>query len=338
MMHKSRRIGEDVSHRIKATCMKWRAATKVLCDRIVPVKLKGKFHRVSIRSFMLYVSECWPIMKAITNMMEVVELRMLRCTFGKTMLYMVPNGVYRVDSKVETIINKIRKEQLRKGRPKLMWEDRVKLDMKELHLSGDMTSVFWKHLEEKRVTWARFGKKLDKDTTLQACDFHSDAFTKSAQKVGFLIKSVTSQIVKTALEIYPDAEYEIEDLSEGVIEEEEEVSKVEELGVEYFDQFPTRDELAYHKQLAPRIDPKDPRRVMKDISSVIDHCLSQVVLGKPFVEVSNMTYDSSLGIVKFINEVDEVAYKMPHKIELFQSLSNMEKEHKQPVYFRNEED
>ncbi|GJX22444.1 hypothetical protein Tco_0226889 [Tanacetum coccineum] len=78
--------------------------------------------------------------------------------------------------------------------------------------------------------------------------------------------------------------------------------------------------------------------IVKDISSVIDPCLSQVVLGKPFVEVSNMTYDSSLGIVKFTNGVDEVAYKMPHKIEQFQSLSNMEKEHKQSVYFRNEED
>ncbi|GJW12594.1 hypothetical protein Tco_1578421 [Tanacetum coccineum] len=74
--------------------------------------------------------------------------------------------------------------------------------------------------------------------------------------------------------------------------------------------------------------------IVEDISSVIDPCLSQVVLGKPFVEVSNMTYDQLLGIVKFTNEV---AYKMSHKIEQFQSLSNMEKEHKKLVYFRNEE-
>ncbi|GJS75131.1 MAK10-like protein [Tanacetum coccineum] len=57
--------------------------------------------------------------------------------------------------------------------------------------------AFGKHSEDKHVTWARFGKKLDKNTTLQARDFHSDAFTKSAQKVGFLIKVVTSQIVET---------------------------------------------------------------------------------------------------------------------------------------------
>ncbi|GJZ72507.1 hypothetical protein Tco_0636358 [Tanacetum coccineum] len=107
------------------------------------------------------------------------------------------------------------------------------------------------------------------------------------------------------------------------------------------------------KQLEPRIDPKDLRRIrnftgrtrgmhifvgnftyvvdfliVEDISLVIDPCLLQVVLGEPFDESSNMIYDSSLGIVKFTNRIDEVAYKMPHKIEQFQSLSNMEKEHK----------
>ncbi|GKC69424.1 hypothetical protein Tco_1115307, partial [Tanacetum coccineum] len=61
------------------------------------------------------------------------------------------------------------------------------------------------HLEEKHVTWARFREKLDKNTTLQAYDFHSDAFTKSARKVEFLIKVVISQVVETALEITLDA-------------------------------------------------------------------------------------------------------------------------------------
>ncbi|GJZ94441.1 hypothetical protein Tco_0666644, partial [Tanacetum coccineum] len=74
------------------------------------------------------------------------------------------------------------------------------------------------------------------------------------------------------------------------------------------------------------------------ISLVIDPGLSQVVVGRPFVELSNMTYDSSLGIVRFTNGADEIAYMMPHKIEQFKSLSNMEKEHKQLVYFRSEED
>ncbi|GKE29064.1 hypothetical protein Tco_1444448 [Tanacetum coccineum] len=78
--------------------------------------------------------------------------------------------------------------------------------------------------------------------------------------------------------------------------------------------------------------------IFKDISSVIETRLSQVVLGKSFVELSNMTYDLSLGIVKFTNESDEIAYKMAHKIEQFNSLSDLEKEHTQSVYFRNKED
>ncbi|GJZ79728.1 hypothetical protein Tco_0644565 [Tanacetum coccineum] len=83
------------------------------------------------------------------------------------MLDMIPNEVYRAELKVETIINRMREGQLRwfghvrrrpqsapvrrvealvvdglrrRGRPKLRWEDRVKLDMKEILLSEDMTS------------------------------------------------------------------------------------------------------------------------------------------------------------------------------------------------------
>nr|GEU64172.1 ataxia telangiectasia mutated family protein [Tanacetum cinerariifolium] len=167
MIHKSGRIDEDVSHRIKTAWLKWRATTGVICDRNIPLKLKRKFYRVAIRPSMLYGSECWPIAKALANRMEVAELRMLRWTCGKTMLDMILNGVYRAELEVEAIINKMREGCLRwfghvrrrpqstpvwrvealvvdgvrrRGRPKLKWEDRVKHDLKELLLSEDMTS------------------------------------------------------------------------------------------------------------------------------------------------------------------------------------------------------
>nr|GEW08985.1 putative cytochrome P450 [Tanacetum cinerariifolium] len=81
------------------------------------------------------------------------------------MLDLIPNGVFRAELEIETIIYKIREGQLRwfghvrrqpqsapvrrvewlvvgglrrRGRPKLRWEDRVKLDMKGLLLSQDM--------------------------------------------------------------------------------------------------------------------------------------------------------------------------------------------------------
>ncbi|GJS37590.1 MAK10-like protein [Tanacetum coccineum] len=65
--------------------------------------------------------------------------------------------------------------------------------------------------------------------------------------------------------------------------------------------------------------------IVEDISSIIDHRLSQVVLGRPFIEISNMTHDPPEGVVRFTNGNDEVEYKMPHKIEQYNSLSNLEK-------------
>nr|GEU73312.1 MAK10-like protein [Tanacetum cinerariifolium] len=41
--------------------------------------------------------------------------------------------------------------------------------------------------------------------------------------------------------------------------------------------------------------------IVEDISSIIDHRLSQVVLGKPFVKISNMTHDPPKGVVIFTN-------------------------------------
>ncbi|GJS13152.1 hypothetical protein Tco_0407624 [Tanacetum coccineum] len=87
-------------------------------------------------------------------------------------------------------------------------------------------------------------------------------------------------------------EYEIGDVGEEKVEEleeEEEEMEVEELGIEYFDKFPTKDELAYHKYLLHNPNPLFYRR-------------------SPLV---------GRGIVRFTYGVDEVAYQMPHKVEQF---------------------
>ncbi|GJT14083.1 hypothetical protein Tco_0861125 [Tanacetum coccineum] len=52
--------------------------------------------------------------------------------------------------------------------------------------------------------------------------------------------------------------------------------------------------------------------IVEDISSIIDH--------------------------RFIRGPNEVSYKMPHKIEQYEPLSDLEKEHTKLVYLRNEED
>ncbi|GJR44111.1 hypothetical protein Tco_1312214 [Tanacetum coccineum] len=78
--------------------------------------------------------------------------------------------------------------------------------------------------------------------------------------------------------------------------------------------------------------------IVENISLVIDPRVSHVVFGKSFVELSDMTYDSSLGVVRLTNGNEEIAYKMPHKIEQYDSLSNDEKENMKSVYLRNDKD
>ncbi|GJV41198.1 hypothetical protein Tco_1419638 [Tanacetum coccineum] len=51
-----------------------------------------------------------------------------------------------------------------------------------------------------------------------------------------------------------------------------------------------------------------------------------------------MTRDLSLGVVKFTDGINEIAYKMPHKIEKYDSPSDLEKEHSKSVYLRNKKD
>jgi hypothetical protein len=60
MLQKDKDIDANICHRIKVGWMKWRQAYGILCDKRVPQKLKGKFHRIMIRPAMLYGAECWP--------------------------------------------------------------------------------------------------------------------------------------------------------------------------------------------------------------------------------------------------------------------------------------
>ncbi|KAE8674391.1 Potassium channel KAT3 [Hibiscus syriacus] len=83
MIHKDGGVDDDVTHRIKEGWLKWRAATGVLCDKKVPLKLKGKFYRMTIRPAMLYGSECWAIKKDHIRRMEAAEMRMLRWACGR---------------------------------------------------------------------------------------------------------------------------------------------------------------------------------------------------------------------------------------------------------------
>ncbi|KAD4179745.1 hypothetical protein E3N88_28336 [Mikania micrantha] len=157
-------IDSDVAHRVQAGWKKWRAATTILCDKRFPEKLKGKFYRVTVRPAMMYGSDCWPIKKTQARKLESAEMRMLRWM----------NEVIRKRLEIACISDKVREGRLRwfghvrrrnllapvrrveslivegkrsRGRPRLTWDEQIRHDLSELHLSEDMISdrSSWRH-------------------------------------------------------------------------------------------------------------------------------------------------------------------------------------------------
>ncbi|XP_070024870.1 uncharacterized protein [Nicotiana sylvestris] len=84
-------IDGDVMYRIGVGWMKWRLTSGVLCDKKVPLKLKGKFYRAVIRPAMLYGDECWSVKNSHIQKMKVAKMRMLRWMCGHTMLDKIRN-------------------------------------------------------------------------------------------------------------------------------------------------------------------------------------------------------------------------------------------------------
>ncbi|XP_047265649.1 uncharacterized protein LOC124897153 [Capsicum annuum] len=160
-------IDEDISNRIGAGWMKWRLASGVLCDKKVPLKLKGKFYKVAVRPAMLYGAECWPVKNSYIQKLKVAEMRMLRWMCGLTRGDRVRNEIVREKVVVASVEDKMREGRLRwfghvmrkgtdapvrrcerlaldgfwrrRSRPKKYWREVIRHDMEQLQLTEDMT-------------------------------------------------------------------------------------------------------------------------------------------------------------------------------------------------------
>jgi len=49
---------EDINHCIRAGWQKWRNASRILCDKKIPMRLKGKVYFAVFRPTLLYGLEC----------------------------------------------------------------------------------------------------------------------------------------------------------------------------------------------------------------------------------------------------------------------------------------
>ncbi|XP_060191168.1 uncharacterized protein LOC132620753 [Lycium barbarum] len=160
-------IDDDVTHRIGAGWLKWRLASRVLCGKKVPPKLKGKFYKVVVRPTLLYGAECWPVKNSHVQKMKVAEMRMLRWMCGHTRRDRIRNEDIRDKVGVASVEDKMREARLRwfwhvkrrgidapvqrcerlaldgfrrgRGRPKKYWGEVIRQDLALFQITEDMT-------------------------------------------------------------------------------------------------------------------------------------------------------------------------------------------------------
>jgi len=158
-------INREVEARMQAGWRKWREAKGVLCDKKVPLKLKGKVYATVVRPVMTYGSECWALRKDQEKKLKVTEMRMLRMAMGVTREDRCRNDWVRESFEVADIGDKLAESRLRwfghvmrmgedevvkevralgvvgkvrKGRPELTWDEVVRNDMKSRGLRSEM--------------------------------------------------------------------------------------------------------------------------------------------------------------------------------------------------------
>ena len=67
----------------------------MLCDRRIPLRLKGRVYHMIVRVALLYGAKCWPIKRSHIQRMRVTEMRIIRWICGHTRLDKIRNEAIR---------------------------------------------------------------------------------------------------------------------------------------------------------------------------------------------------------------------------------------------------
>ena len=113
IIHENGEIDEDINQRIKIGWQKWKKASGVLCNKRIPLKLKGRVYRMVVRPTLLYGAKCWPIKRSHLQRMKVAEMRMIHWICGHKRLDKIGNEVIRSKIGLISIEDKIGEARLR---------------------------------------------------------------------------------------------------------------------------------------------------------------------------------------------------------------------------------
>src|SRR4029079_8084818 len=142
----------EVTSKIQAGWLKWKGSKGVLCDRKVPMKLKGKFYAATVRPAMKYSSECWAI-KMVRMMCGVTRKGRISNEYVRGSLGVMSVSEALAQNRLQwyglvarkqedDVVSRIwrsgRGEKLGRGRPEQTWNQVVKRDMKDRGLSEEL--------------------------------------------------------------------------------------------------------------------------------------------------------------------------------------------------------
>ena len=167
-------MSTEITQRVSAAWRNWKRSSEVLCDRRMPVKLKGKVYKTVVRPAVLYGAETWATTRGQEARLEVNEMRMLRWMCGVTRRGKIQNEHIRGTTRVVQASKKITEKLLkwyghvrrmkeehivrrmldvdiprkrRRGRPNLRWKDACKRDMTQAGLK--------EHNATNRAEWRK---------------------------------------------------------------------------------------------------------------------------------------------------------------------------------------
>ena len=92
---------------------KWREVSGVVCDKIIPRRLKMKIYKTVVRPVMIYGAETWALRRKEEAKLERTEMRMVRWAMGISLKEHLSNEEVRRRASLECISTLVRRAKLK---------------------------------------------------------------------------------------------------------------------------------------------------------------------------------------------------------------------------------